>query len=268
MNDGPPRFEDLLQVIIRHSGGVGKLAQETDVPRATLRAWQQGDHPKQRLTRHVETVESWARRNIGANYPPPGFPMDGLPGFVYQPNTEHRATPDAELGESDEEEGDRAPTPIASRTLALLKARPTLLRVGALAAIAIAALVALLSWNGSPPPTAVTVQNKYATGPQLLLDDLKPAYLSSRTEPFCSQKGCDVADTDLRTGTLVPVDCVDRAGDMMTNADRQSPGIDKNPAVVESRLWYHAVLQNGQEGLLSEVYVIPESRHGLGLPDC
>ncbi|MFB6393593.1 hypothetical protein [Polymorphospora lycopeni] len=54
----------------------------------------------------------------------------------------------------------------------------------------------------------------------------------------------------------------------MTNSDLTSEGIDHNPAGVTSDLWYKVVLHDGRAGWLSEVYIAPEHRGGMGLPRC
>ena len=41
-----------------------------------------------------------------------------------------------------------------------------------------------------------------------------------------------------------------------------------NPHRAHSTLWYRARFPDGRAGFLSEVYVDPASRGGLGLPDC
>ncbi|MCA1604321.1 MAG: hypothetical protein LC775_02300 [Acidobacteria bacterium] len=116
-------------------------------------------------------------------------------------------------------------------------------------------------------PKTVVVQNKYATGPSSLLEDSSFAYLSTSSEPYCSRRGCKVDGTDMKSGVPLPVDCW-LEGEEMTNQDTTSSGIEQNPHGVTSRLWYRGIWPDGRTGYLSEVYVEPRYRGGLGLPRC
>jgi hypothetical protein len=59
-----------------------------------------------------------------------------------------------------------------------------------------------------------------------------------------------------------------RQGSIMTNENASSPGIVHNPNAVTSARWYMVELPTGTTGYLSEVYLAPSSRGGLGLPGC
>ena len=57
-------------------------------------------------------------------------------------------------------------------------------------------------------------------------------------------------------------------GDAMTNADLTSTNIGQNPNVASSALWLGAPAPDGRVGYISEVYLAPAYRGGLGLPPC
>jgi len=121
-----------------------------------------------------------------------------------------------------------------------------------------------------PVPAAatavVTVQNKVALGAADLVEDTGPAYLSSRPEPFCGRAGCKLEGTDVVSGALLPATCT-VTGTEMVNYNLDSPA-DENPHRVRSTLWYRLAWPDGRAGYLSEVYLEPASRGGLGLPAC
>ena len=57
-------------------------------------------------------------------------------------------------------------------------------------------------------------------------------------------------------------------GTEMTNENTHSPGIAHNKNGILSALWYRCILPNGKSGYISEVYIAPTYRGGLGLPAC
>ncbi len=127
--------------------------------------------------------------------------------------------------------------------------------------------------SSTPPPSTeakpalALVQNKIAAGPSALIEDGTPAYLSTRTLPYCARQGCKVAGTDMHSGALLPVTC-QVVGARMTNYNLDSPVVGKNPNRADSARWYRGVFPDGRSGYLSEVYLAPSSRGGLGLPTC
>lgn len=112
----------------------------------------------------------------------------------------------------------------------------------------------------------VTVQNKVALGAEDLVEDSGPAYLSSRAIAFCGPRGCKEDGTDVVSGAMLPATCT-VVGERMWNYDLDSP-VAHNPHRVESELWYRVTWPDGRSGYLSEVYLEPGSRGGLGLPAC
>ncbi|MFG1637487.1 helix-turn-helix domain-containing protein [Pseudonocardia alni] len=115
-------------------------------------------------------------------------------------------------------------------------------------------------------PVVVTVQNKVALGAEDLVEDSGPAYLSSRAIAFCGTRGCREDGTDVVSGALLPATCT-VVGERMWNHNLDSPAA-RNPHRVESELWYRVSWPDGRSGYLSEVYLEPASRGGLGLPAC
>ncbi|MFE7201865.1 hypothetical protein ACFU8R_16490 [Pseudonocardia alni] len=112
----------------------------------------------------------------------------------------------------------------------------------------------------------VTVQNKVALGAEDLVEDSGPAYLSSRAIAFCGSRGCKEVGTDVVSGAMLPATCT-VVGERMWNHNLDSPAA-RNPHRVESALWYRVTWPDGRSGYLSEVYLEPGSRGGLGLPAC
>ncbi|MER7437589.1 hypothetical protein ABT341_23070 [Pseudonocardia alni] len=112
----------------------------------------------------------------------------------------------------------------------------------------------------------VTVQNKVALGAEDLVEDSGPAYLSSRAIAFCGSRGCKEVGTDVVSGALLPATCT-VVGERMWNHNLDSPAAH-NPHRVESALWYRVTWPDGRSGYLSEVYLEPGSRGGLGRPAC
>ncbi|MDX6287624.1 MAG: hypothetical protein QOG53_3109 [Frankiales bacterium] len=123
----------------------------------------------------------------------------------------------------------------------------------------------------SPPasPTSgivVTVYNKVTDGPSAMREDT-PAYLSSSTHNYCKQNGCALSGTDLVTGDKLRVVC-QTSGDRTTNGQDGSSADDSNPGLYESTRWYGARWTDGRFGYISEVWISPSQRGGLGLPAC
>ncbi|SDG16145.1 helix-turn-helix domain-containing protein [Pseudonocardia oroxyli] len=157
--------------------------------------------------------------------------------------------------------------PPASRRPLVLVAIGSAL-VGAVLAALVTALVLRPDPAPVPPAVAavVTIQNKVALGATDLVEDSGPAYLSSRPEPFCGRNGCKLDGTDVTSGILLPAVCT-VTGAEMWNYNLDSPAAD-NPNRARSSLWYRLTWPDWRAGYLSEVYLDPASRGGLGLPAC
>jgi len=114
----------------------------------------------------------------------------------------------------------------------------------------------------------IVVQNKVAFGPSSLVEDRSPSYLASRPVARCANlPGCKLDGTDVGTGDTLQAVC-QLQGELLTNADVKSPGVKTNPNVAGSALWYGIVWRDRRRGYISEVYVGPTYRGGLGLPAC
>jgi len=162
--------------------------------------------------------------------------------------------------------GPTRPTSPRDRTL------PLVAGLAALVGAVVAGAVVFVVTRPVPVPVApvaaavVTVQNKVALGESELVEDASPAYLSSRPEPFCGRNGCKVDDTEVVSGALLPATCTVTGADMW-NYNLDSPA-GQNPGRAHSARWYRLSWPDGRSGFLSEVYLDPASRGGLGLPTC
>jgi serine/threonine protein kinase len=122
-----------------------------------------------------------------------------------------------------------------------------------------------LASNASAFSKTAVVDNKVTSGLEMRED--KPAYLSTRPANFCKRDGCALPNTDMSTGAKVTLVC-QTIGPRDTNGDDSSPGDDKNLELFESRLWYGVRWPDGRFGFLSDVWLAPDFRGGLGLPLC
>jgi hypothetical protein len=119
-----------------------------------------------------------------------------------------------------------------------------------------------------PGARTIVVQNKVAFGPSSLLEDDSPSYLSSRPVARCANlPDCKLEGTDVKSGDILQAVC-QLQGELLTNANISSPGVETNPNVAASALWYGVIWRDGRKGFISEVYVGPTYRGGLGLPPC
>jgi hypothetical protein len=120
------------------------------------------------------------------------------------------------------------------------------------------------------PPSGVALMtyNKVTNGGTQMREDDVPAYLSTRPENRCRTNGCLIAGTERGTGgTLGPAVCQTQAA-RTTNGQDNSPVDDANPGLYTSTRWYGVRLGDGSIGFISEVWIDPSQRGGLGLPAC
>lgn len=178
-------------------------------------------------------------------------------------------TPEAgEPAESEPATGPAATEPTGAHWVGRRRVRAGAALVGAaLVGAAVTLGVVALAGGGEAAVPVVVVQNKVAVGPTALLEDATPAYLSTIPAPYCKARGCAVPGTDMASGAVLAVDCTVTAEDMV-NYEADSVLSQDNPHRVQSTLWYRARFPDGRAGFVSEVYVDPASRGGLGLPDC
>ncbi|MEV6237807.1 helix-turn-helix transcriptional regulator [Lentzea sp. NPDC051838] len=116
-------------------------------------------------------------------------------------------------------------------------------------------------------PMVLEVQNKVALGASDLREDTTPVYLSTRTIGSCSRHGCKLEDTEVTSGALLVAVC-HTVGAELVNYNLDAPESKTNPNAARSTLWYRIQMPGGSSGYLSEVYVKPRDRGGLGLPNC
>ena len=119
------------------------------------------------------------------------------------------------------------------------------------------------------PPTQreVVIYNKVTNGPTQMREDDQPAYLSTVARNYCKRDGCALAGTDMWTGHRIVALC-QTAGVSTTNGWNANSSDDANPGLYTSTRWYLMRWADGRTGYLSEVWVAPEFRGGMGLPGC
>ncbi|MEJ8280350.1 helix-turn-helix domain-containing protein [Pseudonocardia spirodelae] len=277
--DGPERFcRDFAAVLDARGVSVREAAERSNWSKSAIGNARTGPRlPTADLVTAVlaalglpdDEVGAWARRHAtlvaaAATAPPvpgPGVPLGPRPTTVSADVAPPSVPPTAPT----------APTaPVA--------ATPSRTGRAVVTAVLVTAVVAgAAGWFGgqltsasaaaeAPGAVVVTVQNKVALGAEDLVEDVGPAYLSSRAIAFCGSRGCKESGTDVVSGALLPATCT-VAGERMWNYDLDSPA-RSNPHRAESALWYRLSWPDGRTGYLSEVYLEPASRGGLGLPAC
>jgi serine/threonine protein kinase len=112
---------------------------------------------------------------------------------------------------------------------------------------------------------AAVIDNRVTNAASMREDT--PAYLSEVTENFCRPNGCDIPSTDLVSGDEITLVC-QTLGQRTTNGDDTNTNDDSNTERYESRLWYYAIHENGNEGYISEVWIEDDYRGGMDLPLC
>jgi len=113
----------------------------------------------------------------------------------------------------------------------------------------------------------ITVQNKVALGPNSLIEDTTPSYLSAKPVPFCSHNGCEVPGTQVSSGALLVAVCY-TYGTQMYNYNLDSSASQNNPYRASSKLWYKVVFPDRRSGYISVVYIVAADRGGMGLARC
>lgn len=140
-----------------------------------------------------------------------------------------------------------------------------------LVALVVGLATALVLVLAHPPDVAVrtvVVQNRVAIAEGMLVEDRTPSSLASRPVARCANiPGCKIPGTDVWSGATFAAVC-QLIGDAMTNADLTSTNIGQNPNAASSALWLGARAPDGRVGYISEVYLAPAYRGGLGLPPC
>lgn len=233
--------------------------------------------------RRAEELSGWGKSTIAAATRGPGLPNADLvtdvlgavgltPGEVaaWRSRHERLRDTDAPRDEPTAPPAPPAPPPAPPGRTARRRAEIAVLAVlVALVAGLATALVLVVAAAPDPPVSrTVVVQNRVAIGDGALVEDRSPSYLSSRPVARCANiPGCKIPGTEVGTGfTLVAV--CQMTGEVITNADVTSPNIGQNPNAAVSELWLGARAPGGRVGYISEVYLAPAYRGGLGLPPC
>lgn len=161
-----------------------------------------------------------------------------------------------------------APAPPADVPPAPPRRSRRALLLAAVAAVVLAAVVAVVLGQraADEESVTVTVQNLVTAGALGSREDT-PAYLSTVPQNACRPRGCAVPGTDMNTGDRLAVVC-QTTGERTTNGNDGDPADDTNPLLADSRLWYGVRLDDGSIGYLSEIWLSPIDRGGLGLPRC
>jgi hypothetical protein len=122
---------------------------------------------------------------------------------------------------------------------------------------------------GDRAAATIVVQNKVVISAHGLVEDRTPVYLSTTPVKYCASaaRHCKVPGTEVGTGATWTAVCF-TFGDGMTNMNLRAVGARRNPERVSSDLWYGVRLPDGRLGYVSEVYLTPVSRNGLGLRHC
>ncbi len=228
--------------------------------------------------RRAEGLSGWGKSTIAAATRGPGLPnvdlvTDVLAAIGVEPadvegwRTRHEALRDTAPA-APPEPGHAPGPPIAPRTS---RRRVEIAVFAALVVLVVGLATALVVVLTSPPAVetrTVVVQNKVAIGEGQLVEDRTPSYLGARPVARCANMpGCKIPGTDVATGATFVAVCR-LTGESITNADLTSTSIGQNPNAAVSELWLGARAPDGRVGYISEVYLAPAYRGGLGLPPC
>jgi hypothetical protein len=230
--------------------------------------------------RRAEGLSGWGKSTIAAATRGPGLPNVDLVTDVLAAigveaadvegwRTRHEALRDTTPAAPPEPELEHVPGPPAGRRTT--RRRVEIAVVAALAVLVVGLATALVVVLASPPAVetrTVVVQNKVAIGEGRLVEDRTPSYLGERPVARCANvPGCKIPGTDVGTGATFVAVC-QLTGESITNADLTSTSIGQNPNAAVSELWLGARASDGRVGYISEVYLAPAYRGGLGLPPC
>ncbi|PVZ11824.1 hypothetical protein [Actinomycetospora cinnamomea] len=239
--------------------------------------------------RRAEAVSGWGKSTIAAATRGPGLPnvdlvTDVLAGVGVEADdvagwrSRHERLREAHAPPAEAAPPAPPPVPVAPAPAAdppPAPRRSTRRRVEIAAFAVLVALVVGLTTavvvlaDEDPAPTrTVVVQNRVAIGRGELIEDRTSSYLATRPVAYCaSMPGCKIPGTDVWSGATFTAVCW-LTGEAMTNADLTSTNIGQNPNVASSALWLGARAPDGRIGYISEVYLAPSYRGGLGLPPC
>ncbi|MEJ2859751.1 hypothetical protein [Actinomycetospora flava] len=231
--------------------------------------------------RRAEELSGWGKSTIAAATRGPGLPNADLVTDVlgavgltpdevaaWRSRHERLREPDAPPPPSAPPAPPAAPAPPRRSTRRHVEIAVVAVLVVLVAGLATALVLVLAAAPDAPPYRTVVVQNRVAIGDGALVEDRSPSYLSSRPVARCANMpGCKIPGTDVGSGfTFVAVCQI--VGEVITNADVTSTNIGQNPNAAVSEVWLGARAPDGRVGYISEVYLAPAYRGGLGLPAC
>ncbi|MGN6557138.1 MAG: hypothetical protein ACTHLH_03900 [Solirubrobacterales bacterium] len=118
------------------------------------------------------------------------------------------------------------------------------------------------------PGKVLHVYNRVTSGPRKMREDKTPVYLSTKPVIFCSDRNCRIPETNRQSGDTYDAAVCQREGERTTNGEDASRIDDHNPGLFSSRRYYGVRLDQDTFGYVSEVWIAPKQRGGLGLPSC
>ena len=122
----------------------------------------------------------------------------------------------------------------------------------------------------SPRPAkreVLVVDNRVTRGPRMTEDPL-PLRLTTKPWTYCLRRGCAIQGNERRSGQTYDAAICQTRGDKTTNGDLGNDLDNDNPLLHSSDRYYRVQLVDDTYGYVSEVWVRPSDRGGLGLPLC
>jgi hypothetical protein len=118
------------------------------------------------------------------------------------------------------------------------------------------------------PGKVIQVFNRTTRGPRLRDDD-ELVWLTTKPVRDCRDKGCNIAGTERDTGGAYDSAVCQIKGQRVINHDTTTEADNRAPGRFGSSRWYGVRLPASRVfGYVSEVWIHPRDRSGLGLPTC
>ncbi|TDQ50016.1 hypothetical protein EV188_11012 [Actinomycetospora succinea] len=230
--------------------------------------------------RRAEELSGWGKSTIATATRGPGLPNADLvtdvlgavglsPDEVATWRARHARLREGDVARDDPPAPLATPPPAPRRsTRRRVEIAAFTVLVSLVAGLATALVLVLAAAPEPPADRTVVVQNRVAIGDAALVEDRSPSYLSARPVARCANiPGCKIPGTEVGSGFTFEAVC-QLTGEVITNADVTSTNIGQNPNAAVSELWLGARAPDGRIGYISEVYLAPSYRGGLGLPPC
>lgn len=122
--------------------------------------------------------------------------------------------------------------------------------------------------NEANPGKPIRVYDKVTSGPKAMRGDDEPVSLLKSLVAFCAEGKCRIPGTERETGGVYRFAVCQSQGEWVTNGDAASAVDNGNAGLFGSQRYYGVRLSNDTFGYVSEVWVSPKDRGGLGLPKC